>query len=57
MLFVALLEGMQIAFFAVATILESERSDSVFAKKTCELFFGGLPNFYSPIYIPIYLPT
>jgi hypothetical protein len=33
------LEGMQIAFFAVAKIPASERGDSVFAKKTCELLF------------------
>jgi hypothetical protein len=32
---VGLLEGMQIAFFAVAKIPASE-GDSVFAKKTCE---------------------
>jgi silicon transporter len=46
---VGLLEGMQIAFFAVAKIPESERGDSVFAKKTCELLFRGkgrnLPGF------------
>jgi hypothetical protein len=38
---VGLLEGMQIAFFAVAKIPASERGDSVFAKKTCELLFRG----------------
>jgi hypothetical protein len=37
------LEGMQIAFFAVAKIPASER-DSVFAKKTCELLFKGGRN-------------
>jgi silicon transporter len=46
---VGLLEGMQIAFFAVAKIPASERGDSVFAKKTCELLFRGkgrnLPGF------------
>jgi silicon transporter len=38
---VGLLEGMQIAFFAVARIPADERGDSVFAKKTCELLFRG----------------
>jgi len=38
---VGMLEGMQIAFFAVAKIPASERGDSVFAKKTCELLFRG----------------
>jgi silicon transporter len=46
---VGLLEGMQIAFFAVAKIPVSKRGDSVFAKKTCELLFKGegrnLPGF------------
>ena len=46
---IGLLEGMQIAFFAVAKIPASERGDSVFAKKTCELLFKGegrnLPGF------------
>jgi silicon transporter len=46
---VGLLEGMQIAFFAVAKIPASKRGDSVFAKKTCELLFKGeghnLPGF------------
>jgi silicon transporter len=46
---IGLLEGMQIAFFAVAKIPVSERGDSVFAKKTCELLFKGegrnLPGF------------
>jgi len=46
---VGLLEGMQIAFFAVAKIPESERGESVWAKKTCELLFRGeghnLPGF------------
>jgi hypothetical protein len=40
---------MQIAFFAVAKIPASERGDSIFAKKTCELLFKGegrnLPGF------------
>jgi silicon transporter len=38
---VGLLEGMQIAFFAVARIPADERGNSVFAKKTCELLFRG----------------
>jgi silicon transporter len=46
---VGLLEGMQIAFFAVAKIPKSERGDSYFAKKTCDLLFKGhgrnLPGF------------
>lgn len=46
---VGLLEGMQIAFFAVAKIPKSERGDNIFAKKTCELLFKGkgrnLPGF------------
>jgi len=46
---VGMLEGMQIAFFAVSKIQESERGDSVWAKRTCELLFRGeghnLPGF------------
>lgn len=46
---VGMLEGMQIAFFAVAKIPKAERGDSFFAKKTCELLFKGrghnLPGF------------
>merc|ERR1739845_5857 len=38
---VGMLEGMQVAFFAVSKIPASERGDSVFAKKTCELLFRG----------------
>jgi len=38
---VGMLEGMQIAFFAVARIPASERGDSMWAKKTCELLFRG----------------
>jgi silicon transporter len=38
---VGLLEGMQIAFFAVARIPENERGDSYWAKKTCALLFHG----------------
>ena len=38
---VGLLEGMQIAFFAVAKVEESERGDSFWAKKTCALLFRG----------------
>jgi len=46
---VGMLEGMQIAFFAVAKIQASERGTSVFAMKTCELLYKGdghnLPGF------------
>jgi len=46
---VGMLEGMQIAFFAVAKITEEERGSSFFAKKTCELLYSGeghnLPGF------------
>lgn len=46
---VGLLEGMQIAFFAVAKLRASDRGQTVFAKKTCELLFRGrghnLPGF------------
>ena len=46
---VGMLEGMQIAFFAVAKIPASERGNSFFAKKTCDLLFKGngqnLPGF------------
>ena len=46
---VGMLEGMQIAFFAVSKITEEERNTSVWAKKTCDLLFGhggrGLPGF------------
>mmetsp|Transcript_51914 Transcript_51914/g.62410 ORF Transcript_51914/g.62410 Transcript_51914/m.62410 type:complete len:505 (-) Transcript_51914:211-1725(-) len=46
---VGLLEGMQIAFFAVTKLRESERGSGVFAKRTCELLFRGdghnLPGF------------
>merc|ERR550539_1558506 len=46
---VGMLEGMQIAFFAVAKLPECERGDSTFAKKTCKLLFAGngqnLPGF------------
>jgi len=46
---VGMLEGMQIAFFAVAKIREEDRGDSFFAKKTCRLLFAGkghnLPGF------------
>jgi hypothetical protein len=38
---VGMLEGMQIAFFAVARVTEAERGTSIFAKKTCELLFRG----------------
>jgi len=46
---VGLLEGMQIAFFAVAKLKKSERGNAPFAMRTCELLFRGnghnLPGF------------
>lgn len=46
---VGMLEGMQIAFFAVSKLTEEERNKSVWAKRTCELLFKGeghnLPGF------------
>ena len=46
---VSLLEGMQIAFFAVSKLPMSERGDADLAQKTCELLFYGdgrnLPGF------------
>ena len=46
---VGMLEGMQIAFFAVAKLPASQRGESFFAMKTCHLLFGGkgsnLPGF------------
>merc|ERR1712018_523381 len=49
MSFVGLLEGMQIAFFAVAKLKADERGRAPFAMKTCELLFRGqghnLPGF------------
>ena len=49
MCIVGMLEGMQIAFFAMAKLPESERGDSYWAKKTCTLLFKGegvnLPGF------------
>merc|ERR1711957_380254 len=46
---VGMLEGMQIAFFAVARMTEEERSKSAWAKRTCDLLFEGdghnLPGF------------
>ncbi len=42
---VGMLEGMQIAFFAVSRIPEDERGDSWIAKKVCNiLFFGNAHN-------------
>mmetsp|Transcript_16144 Transcript_16144/g.30497 ORF Transcript_16144/g.30497 Transcript_16144/m.30497 type:complete len:611 (+) Transcript_16144:395-2227(+) len=38
---VGMLEGMQIAFFAVAKIPAAERGNSTFALKTCNLLFQG----------------
>jgi len=46
---VGLLEGMQIAFFAVSKYTEAERGDSATARKVCEILFAGdghnLPGF------------
>ena len=46
---VGMLEGMQVAFFAVAKLPSSERGSSLFAMKTCDLLFSGdgnnLPGF------------
>jgi silicon transporter len=46
---VGMLEGMQIAFFAVANLPKSEQGDHPMARKTCELLFKGegrnLPGF------------
>lgn len=41
MSFVGLLEGMQIAFFAVVKVTKEERGKSPWAMKTCELLFRG----------------
>jgi len=49
MAIVGMLEGMQIAFFAVARMTEEERSRSSWAKRTCDKLFEGdarnLPGF------------
>ena len=46
---VGMLEGMQIAFFAVAKLTDEERNSSVWASRTCNLLFQGeghnLPGF------------
>lgn len=46
---VGMLEGMQIAFFAVARMTEEERAKSPWAKRTCDVLFRGegrnLPGF------------
>jgi len=46
---VGMLEGMQIAFFAVSKVTEAERNKSPWAKRTCELLFDdkgyNLPAF------------
>ena len=46
---VGMLEGMQIAFFAVSKLPSTERGDSMWAMRTCELLFRGeghnLPGF------------
>jgi len=41
---VGMLEGMQIAFFAVAKIPAAERGDSVWALRTCNLLYSGEGN-------------
>ena len=41
---VGMLEGMQIAFFAVAKLPSSERGSSLFAMKTCDLLYSGEGN-------------
>lgn len=49
MAIVGMLEGMQIAFFAIAQLPESERSNHPWAKRTCDKLFEGdgrnLPGF------------
>jgi hypothetical protein len=46
---VGLLEGMHIAFFAVAKVTKEERGNAKFAQTTCDLLFKGkgrnLPGF------------
>ena len=46
---VGMLEGMQIAFFAVAKLTDEERNSSVWASRTCNVLFEGeghnLPGF------------
>merc|ERR1711915_443943 len=41
---VGMLEGMQIAFFAVAKITKEERGSNFFALKTCDLLYSGEGN-------------
>jgi len=41
---VGMLEGMQIAFFAVAKLTPAQRGDSMWAKKTCDLLYSGEGN-------------
>merc|ERR1711892_1389031 len=41
---VGMLEGMQIAFFAVAKKTSAERGEGIFAKKTCALLYFGEGN-------------
>lgn len=49
MAIVGMLEGMQIAFFAIAKMTEEERAGHYWAKKTCDVLFEGdgrnLPGF------------
>lgn len=37
---VGMLEGMQIAFFAVAKMTEAERGDGIWAKRTCDILYN-----------------
>jgi len=41
---VGMLEGMQIAFFAVAKLTPEDRGNSIWAKKTCSLLYTGTGN-------------
>merc|ERR1739845_160936 len=56
---VGMLEGMQIAFFAVAKLPASERGSSRFARMTCELLFRGegynMPAFMVGLSFVLYL--
>ena len=49
MAIVGMLEGMQIAFFAIAQVPEAERANHPWAKRTCDILFEGdgrnLPGF------------
>lgn len=41
MAIIGMLEGMQIAFYAVAKMTDEERATRPWAKRTCDLLFGG----------------